>query len=489
MATTNFINRQTPIMAEWLNDVDDAVYRKLVEYVSVTDYGAVGNGTGDLGVALQAAHNALGADGGIIHVPAAASYYLQTTTAAFTKPIRLVGDGWYNSEILSNTASLIFITTTSRLDVVDLHFTALTTARGDSTFIKTLAAAANHSYTTLRNCYFDGASRCYWSERTNALHIDGCLFGSVSGYGLYLENLSNPDEGDSFITNSTFAGDTSSINIYVPSTSGINVNNCKFNNAVIGHVLVDAGATAVGNYLFTNNSVEGHDDYGFKFRAVGGTLTKVLITGNQFSSDCNNHIVVASGTQNVTITGNTFNSTSSATGNGIAVETSSHDTTIVGNAFHQILTAITTSASTNLGITLNGNRFANDVTTMFVGDDGVNTYAPQKEISLSRFVSNSSQVTYVDAIKVIGYGTLEVKVYGVIEGVGVCNYYKKVLLSGTTVADIDTAVTSGASFDVQLAASGGYLVVSVKRATGVGTSTSVYVDVTAKGHITDFRKA
>lgn len=482
---------QVGFIAAGTGAVARTMQAKARESVTVTDYGAVAGGAGDIGLALQRAHDALGPDGGEIRIPAASNYYLQTTGAVFTKPIRLVGDGWYNSEIYSTVASLTWIVTSSRLDVENIHFSAYGAARGASTFIKVLAAATNHGHSVLRNNYFDGASRCYWSERTNAITVEGNLFGCIAGYSLYLENLTNPDEGDSFIAGNTFScGDSGvSISVYVPSTAGISFTGNKFNTTVAGHVRIEHGAGDVGNYLFQGNSFEGHTVYAIKTFGTTGVNAKTVVSGNQFSSNSLVHIDLGQGAQNNVITGNVFSSTSAATTIGIIASTGSRNTTITGNAFHQILTAISTSAGQCLGITMSGNRFADDVPTMFVGDDGQSIYFPQRDISWGRLISNSSNAVYVDACKVIGYGTLEVKVYGLVQGVGVCNYHRRVLLSGSAVTDIDAAVSSGAAFDAQIANSGGYAVVGVKRNGATGTAVSVFVEVTARGQITDFKKA
>jgi len=55
MATTNFVDRVTPINAAWLNDVDDGIYRKLAEMASIKDFGAVGDGVADDTAAVQTA--------------------------------------------------------------------------------------------------------------------------------------------------------------------------------------------------------------------------------------------------------------------------------------------------------------------------------------------------------------------------------------------------------------------------------------------------
>jgi hypothetical protein len=52
MASTTFVDRQTPIMASWLNDVDDVIY---AQAKPVSYYGAIGDGVTNDRAALQAA--------------------------------------------------------------------------------------------------------------------------------------------------------------------------------------------------------------------------------------------------------------------------------------------------------------------------------------------------------------------------------------------------------------------------------------------------
>lgn len=94
MATTNFIDGRTPVVATWLNDVDDIVYRKITETVSVQDrqFGAIGDGVTDDTAAIQAAIDYLySAGGGQLDIPKGT--YGITDTIFIKNNIRLVGKG------------------------------------------------------------------------------------------------------------------------------------------------------------------------------------------------------------------------------------------------------------------------------------------------------------------------------------------------------------------------------------------------------------
>lgn len=505
MTTTTFVSG-TPIKSTWLNDVNGATYNgsalftpsgtgavsrtaqsKMRERVSITDYGAVGNAATNCGPALQAAHDALGPNGGTIQIPSASSYYLISSQVAFTKPIRLVGDGWYNSVLYSATSSLTFITTTAWLHVEDICFQAYGSARTTACFIKTLSAASSHGHTTLDTCYFDGGDRCYWSQSTNALTVNNCIIGAQGTAGLYLENTISSDIGDSFITNNTISGSATTIGIIVASTSGLYITNNKFNNEQ-SHVLISTGALNGGDYTITGNSFEGHTGYAIKTITSGGTITKTLISGNQFSATTTYHIDIATGSANTAITGNTFNHTSAAQGTAIIVEAGSYNTTITGNAFHQILNAIYCASNATLGVTMSGNRFASDVTQVFVGDDGQNVgvYGSTREINVSRYFQESASVL-TSAYRFQGNGTLEIMVYGLAQGASFVNWTRKVaVLNTATVADINAAVAQGSAITVALTAGGGFLDLQVAKS--AGTSFTGYVEVIARGQISYVKK-
>jgi polygalacturonase len=464
VASTDLLHVVTPSVSN--NKITVSDFRG---YVDVRDYGAVGNGSTDDSAAFQAAHDALPADGGEIYVPPVATYYLLSSGLTFTKHVKLRGGGWYGSEILTTTADITLITTTARIQIVDLSVTFFGAAETDGTLLKITSSAANHGHSIIDS---------------------NIQFLTYSTYFFNLYNQSNPHSAYSFFSNNTFAGLAGSngdIFVNTGGTSSINIANNKFLSSA-RHVSITPNNNNVGNYLFSNNSFEGHTEYGIYIVGSGtSVITKVLITGNQFSSNCTDHIHVGNGCKDVQITGNTFNGTAAANSNGINAASGCTNVNIAGNTFYQILSAIS-GTTDNVGMHISGNRFHDDITTIKLGNSSLGTEPSSEDITAGRYSANASDTVYDDILKVKLDGTLAVRAFGLVQGVGAATYARKVLVhDDDTITDIDAAVTDGAAFDVQLAASGGYLVVSVKRATSTGTSLSIWVECTARGRITDMQ--
>jgi polygalacturonase len=485
VASTDLLHVVTPSVSN--NKITVSDFRG---YVDVRDYGAVGNGSTDDSAAFQAAHDALPADGGEIYVPPVATYYLLSSGLTFTKHVKLRGGGWYGSEILTTTADITLITTTARIQIVDLSVTFFGAAETDGTLLKITSSAANHGHSIIDSIFVAGGDTQFDIDLTNNLHVRNSQFLTYSTYCFDLENQSNPDAGDSFFSNNTFAGLAGSngdIFVNTGGTSSINIANNKFLSSA-RHVSITPNNNNVGNYLFSNNSFEGHTEYGIYIVGSGtSVITKVLITGNQFSSNCTDHIHVGNGCKDVQITGNTFNGTAAANSNGINAASGCTNVNIAGNTFYQILSAIS-GTTDNVGMHISGNRFHDDITTIKLGNSSLGTEPSSEDITAGRYSANASDTVYDDILKVKLDGTLAVRAFGLVQGVGAATYARKVLVhDDDTITDIDAAVTDGAAFDVQLAASGGYLVVSVKRATSTGTSLSIWVECTARGRITDMQ--
>lgn len=125
MASTNFTTGTT-ITSTWLNEVDAATFdgaavftpagtgavatttqTKLRQTVSVKDFGAVGDGTTDDAVALQAAITACVVSGAALHIPAGTYITSQrlSTTVNTQQSLTIVGDGFGKSIIRKTNAN------------------------------------------------------------------------------------------------------------------------------------------------------------------------------------------------------------------------------------------------------------------------------------------------------------------------------------------------------------------------------------------------
>lgn len=120
--------------------------------------------------------------------------------------------------------------------------------------------------------------------------IEGCSFIDPVLYGLQIQNIAIPDEGDAFISNCAFYGGkyANSTSIFQESGGGLKIINCKFNASTIDYPLyhVDLNIKeATSILLVQNNSFEGFKVSGVRARVVSGSaFDHIVVNNNQFSS-------------------------------------------------------------------------------------------------------------------------------------------------------------------------------------------------------------
>lgn len=467
------------------------------ERVSVKDYGAKLDGATDDTAAFQAAHDALGTSGGVIVIPASAAGPLINGTVALTKPVSIIADNYSSATIVTTVSGNTIFTTTKKAVFRGVSFIANGAAVGTAYAIKILNSATPPSNCGVFDCIFSGFLRCVWSQRTQSLHVARNTFApGTSGCGVYLENLTNSDEGDSFVCENSFTGGTGQTSLFVGSTSGLVVSGNKFNGGVDVHIDIAANGGNLGDYMITGNSIEGQVTAGIRLAATSAVIVKTVITGNQFSAFNPSHIIVGSGAKYTTITGNSFNSTNQLDGIGVDILTGCSSVLVADNTFFQILTAIRSTANI-VGQTIKDNRFflsntgAVNVTNIYSGgenDQNLNGSGSGKDFEADRLISNTDNTTYVNAYQLKGNCMVEVFVTGIVQGAANNSMkYRKVLITAdTTVTDITPLISVGGAFDLQIASSGGFTVIGIKRNGATGTSVAAQVRARVTGYVRDF---
>lgn len=154
MATTNFVPG-TVIAKEWLNDVDDGIYRKLANYIDVTDYGADNTGATDTTAAIQAAidaayvTNAFGTYEKVVFFPA--GRYSISTTLVVPRGVSLVGEGqestYIHADGFLSVLPMVSYTNAPNFRVEGIRFEGEEKASG--------LIATNSYDSTIRRCHFN----------------------------------------------------------------------------------------------------------------------------------------------------------------------------------------------------------------------------------------------------------------------------------------------------------------------------------------------
>jgi hypothetical protein len=369
MASTTFIPNVTVIEADWLNDVNNAVYNQLDGMLNVKEYGAIGDGTNDDTAAIQAAINAGAPAGLAIYFPAGT--YRTTATVGLTKSdsqrlaVRIVGENSVYTEIKADhLAGPVLALNRSFGTVSDIALTASTTRA---------AGAAGSNYGLL----IEGPDTATNSSVANMSIVrvrvlnqpsHGIAHVGLSQLSYYEQVLCQSNKGHGFIfdegvlttrTNKGLPGLVNFVSCWALSNTGnglvvgsssdtqtpvrFSLYNCEFSdNALTAGVRLTAdeiwmrgvnmtfdtcaigtsGSAVIGNIRFAGENlfVRNH-------RAISATHTlrlekdhllattyAVTVDGLRVLNNAQNPVVIISDTANVRdVTANTFGSTGNMT--------------------------------------------------------------------------------------------------------------------------------------------------------------------------------
>jgi hypothetical protein len=401
---------------------------KLRQFISVKDFGALGDGITNDTAAIQAAINSLGSIGGTLWFPS--GNYIVSTSITASCPITVIGSGISASVITSTTANIDVLTFSKWFSISHISFSVANTSNA----IVQSASSSNHQQSEIRNCLCTSANNFFVTYSPLEFVIDGNWITGTTA-GIWFNSVAHPDQGDCYITNNTFipAGNGTSAGIRITYGSGIYITANKFNGSGYAHIKFDG--TNGGDYIIANNSLEGQPTYAIDLSptALGG-ISKILINSNQFSGDVTAHVHI-NGSYRTTVTDNTFNNVTPSTGIGVHLVTCRY-ALITGNMFYDIGTGIYNTASAQAA-SVYGNEFTGQGNYCVQGLSTVltDTFPQNFQINYAKQINITSNSVWTTIIQIDSYlNTTSVQIAGAAVGVG--NY--------STILNLANGITVGA---------------------------------------------
>jgi parallel beta-helix repeat protein len=301
------------------------VENKLQEFVSVKDFGAVGNGVADDTAAIQAAIDAVGsAGGGSVYVPVG-TYKLTSSLTVTNDYVSIIGDGSSASILLGNNPVNWIIKFNANADYMKLDGLWIKGSAVDNT---TTQYGVGYTSDTddpenviIQNCKFShsnngiviGTGR-YWKITQNSFET---LVGIISGTGYGI--LAAANNSNNVFSENTFKGTlTSHLRhaIYNSVGSRFNVvSNNVIKDCNEGAITFNATSAQAGvlGVIASNNIIEGGGVAATNDSAainLNGNIQDCIVSGNIIRDRSNAGIIATDAGEGGLCTNNTIKNNS-----------------------------------------------------------------------------------------------------------------------------------------------------------------------------------
>lgn len=381
-------------------------YQKNLYWVNIVDYGADSTGNTNSSAAIQAAHDALKSQGGVMYIPP--GRFRADDTIVITKPIKIIGAGiGRNPQADSLGISTIFTTDTA-LRVLEIRSAAVTLEDFNVEYTGDLPGtpAVLGSVGIYVNNYIPGTpfyanfdinriaiSGFYdnlYLQNANLWHIDNSQFVSATRYNVLIRDSAELDGGDNTITNCLFyqyGAQSGGYGIRHESGGGLSLLGCKFNGALqYGYWADWDNQTSVLNIC--NNSFE-------NFTGAAINLNQVLfvsITNNEFapySILTESSMVMVDEANGISISNNTFKSHTIGAAKSAIRIINSNSVAVGQNAYQgfEVLNASPVSLSNNSLITVDRPNWIQSLTA------GAITFDPSKGMTGKVTLTTNTTIT------------------------------------------------------------------------------------------------
>jgi hypothetical protein len=246
-------------------------------------FGCVGDGTTDDTANFQAALNAAMSAGCRLFIDPGT--YLISEPLLVSSALTMLGAGRHQSIIMLANGTMDGIIITA-LDPVQLENFRVRGVPGatNGALIQVAPSGGNAAYEAFRDLSLENGFAALSMVNALLWTVDRCSIDSPSAAGVFVQNVSQPDTGDSSITNCVFRLGSTGSCIWQTSSGGLRIQNNKLLGGQHGYVLsLDAGAQT-SNLIIVGNSFEQQVvDSITAINSSGPNFYNIVITGNQFA--------------------------------------------------------------------------------------------------------------------------------------------------------------------------------------------------------------